>query len=159
MDEALKAVNPNFAKGLEWQKNCQRCVYAYEMQRRGYDVEALPRILNGNDDAARQWAKVMEGQTWDKFTSHNTISQMLQKMSEYGDGARAVVYVAWKGHKSAHVFIAEQEGIGTVFLDPQTGHYVDINHYMQYAIKGQTKLSRIDHLKPTDLITKYVKHR
>ena len=90
----------------------------------------------------------MEGQTWENMPSRNTISKMLEKMNEYGDGARAIVYVVWKGGKSAHVFIAEQEGIGTIFLDPQTGMYVDIDQYMGAAIKGRTMISRIDNLKP-----------
>lgn len=49
IDEALAATNPNYDKGLEWQQNCQRCVFAYEMERRGYDVEAMPRIFDGTD--------------------------------------------------------------------------------------------------------------
>ena len=47
VDEALAGSNPHYREGREWQQNCQRCIYAYEMQRRGYDVEALPRIFDG----------------------------------------------------------------------------------------------------------------
>lgn len=45
VDEALAGSNPHYREGREWQQNCQRCIYAYEMQRRGYDVEALPPYL------------------------------------------------------------------------------------------------------------------
>ncbi|WP_390621060.1 phage minor capsid protein [Treponema pectinovorum] len=34
--------NPNYKKGGGYAKNCQTCVVAYELRRRGYDVEALP---------------------------------------------------------------------------------------------------------------------
>lgn len=159
VDQALKDTNPNYSKGREWQVNCQRCVYAYEMGRRGYDVEAQPRIMTGTDDVADHWRSIMENQTWKKMPSHNTVSNILKTMYGYGDGARAVVYVVWKGARSAHVFMAEQQGIGTVFMDPQTGRYVDIDRYMGAAIKGKTEISRIDHLKPTDYINGCAKRR
>lgn len=157
--QALKDTNPNYSKGKEYRVNCQRCVYAYEMNRRGYDVEAQPRIMQGVDTTANNWRNIMENQTWDKLPSRNTINKILEKMNGYGDGARAVVYVAWKGGRSAHVFIAEQQGIGTVFTDPQTGYYVDIHQYMNAAIKGKTEISRIDNLKPSDKINGCVKRR
>lgn len=148
LEEAMSTTNPNYRKGEEYRNNCQRCVYSYEMNRRGYDVEARPKIMTGTDEPASHWREGMEDQTWENMPSRNTISKMLEKMNEYGDGARAIVYVVWKGGKSAHVFIAEQEGIGTIFLDPQTGMYVDIDQYMGAAIKGRTMISRIDNLKP-----------
>lgn len=43
--------------------------------------------------------------------------------------------------------------------DPQTGRYVDIHVYMDQAVKGATKLVRIDNLKPTALLEKCVKKR
>lgn len=33
--------NPNYKKGGSYAKNCQTCVVAYELRRRGFDVEAL----------------------------------------------------------------------------------------------------------------------
>lgn len=40
---ALKTVNPNRNPAYsEYSENCQRCVVAYELQRRGYNVEAQP---------------------------------------------------------------------------------------------------------------------
>lgn len=35
VDQALKDTNPHYSEGREYQVNCQRCVYAYEMGRRG----------------------------------------------------------------------------------------------------------------------------
>ena len=159
IDEALKDTNPNYGKGREWQTNCQRCVYAYEMGRRGYDVEAEPRILKGKDDVASNWRNIMENQTWEKMPSRNTAQKISDTMSGYGDGARAVVYVVWKGARSSHVFMAEQHGGKTQYMDPQTGKHVDINNYLNSAIKGRTEISRIDHLKPTNYIKGCAKRR
>lgn len=66
VDEALAGSNPHYREGREWQQNCQRCIYAYEMQRRGYDVEALPRIFDGTDRLPHMydkngWLAVMDG--------------------------------------------------------------------------------------------------
>ena len=164
MDTALAATNPHYREGKEWQQNCQRCVFAYEMQRRGYDVEAMPRIFDGTDElpyahAKGGWMNVMEGAKMVDMPSRKTLDKMLEQMSEWGDGARAIVNVTWKGERSGHVFIAEHHDIATSFLDPQTGRYVDVNSYLSAAIKGRTKLVRIDNLKPTALIEKCVRKR
>lgn len=36
--------NINFGKGNEYGVNCQSCVVANELRRRGYDVTALPNL-------------------------------------------------------------------------------------------------------------------
>ena len=43
IEDDLKAVNPNFTEGRDgvWENNCQRCVVAYELRRRGIDVKAM----------------------------------------------------------------------------------------------------------------------
>lgn len=159
VNEALKDTNPNYNQGREWQTNCQRCVYAYEMGRRGYDVEALPRILHGRDDVASNWRHIMENQTWEKMPSRNTAKKIGEAMAGYGNGARAVVYVVWKGARSAHVFMAEQQGGKTIYMDPQTGRHVNIDSYLSSAIKGYTEISRIDNLKPSNYIGGVAKRR
>lgn len=164
MEAALAASNPHYQEGREWQQNCQRCIYAYEMQRRGYDVEALPRIFDGSDRLpymydSNGWLSVMQGAKAVDMPSRNTIRTMADQMADWGDGARAIVRVVWKGGRCGHVFIAEQSKMGTYFVDPQTGHYVDIHAYMNEAIKGRTKLVRVDNLKPTALLEKCVKKR
>lgn len=159
VDQALKDTNPHYSEGREYQVNCQRCVYAYEIGRRGYDVEAQPRIMTGVDDVANHWRNVMENQTWEKMPSRNTAKRISETMSSYGDGARAVVYVVWKGARSAHVFMSEQQNGKTVYMDPQTGRHVNIDSYLNEAIKGRTEISRIDHLKPTDYINGCAKRR
>lgn len=164
VEEALSRTNPHYREGREWQQNCQRCIFAYEMQRRGYDVEAKPRIFDGTDRLPymhdRQgWAAVMENATLDDMPSRNTEAAMARKMAEYGEGSRAVVRVTWKGRRSGHVFIAEQTKTGTRYVDPQSGREIKVSSYLNEAIKGETKLMRVDNLKPTALIEKCVSIR
>jgi hypothetical protein len=42
MLQAMAGTNPNYYSAREFQINCQRCVPTFELQRRGYNVEALP---------------------------------------------------------------------------------------------------------------------
>jgi len=44
LNEAMAGANTKFAtRQWEYTHNCQRCVWAVEARRRGYDVEAMPR--------------------------------------------------------------------------------------------------------------------
>lgn len=150
-EQAMIATNPNYASGEKWQKNCQRCVIAYEMNRRGVACEAKPRILRGRDEVASNWRNLMEGQTWDDVGSRSrkaTVENLERAMGAYGDGARAVVYVAWKGGRSAHVFNAERQGGRTIYIDAQTGKMVDIDHYISNAMPTRTMISRVDNRRP-----------
>ena len=56
LDTAMKRANPNYQTSKangdgKYTKNCQRCVWAVELLRRGYDVEAMPRTAD-NDYAS-----------------------------------------------------------------------------------------------------------
>ena len=164
IDVAKTLANPHFFEDKKWQLNCQRCVYAYEMQRRGYDVEAKPRILDGTDTLPRSaspqgWTHVMKGAKLVQMPSRKTAEHMDDQMAQWGDGARAIVKVTWKGGHSGHVFIAERQYGRTIYIDPQVGSRIGIDRYMKDAIKGSTQLMRIDNLEPTPLLEKCVSVR
>lgn len=149
MDD-IKATNPNWdPKNYKYNSNCQRCVPTYEMRRRGYDVTAKPRI-RGYDPTANEWDNVFKGQKFE--LCYNGKSDLEAKMANWGEGARAEVYVAWKHSRSSHVFVAEQIGGKTRYMDPQKGD-MDVSDYFKHASFGRTKVARIDHLEPNvDLI-------
>lgn len=47
IDDNVKSTNPGYKRGGPgYRQNCQQCVAAYDMRRRGYDV--IPRILTAN---------------------------------------------------------------------------------------------------------------
>ena len=64
--EAIKSTNPQFhPHNPAFTENCQRCVSAYEARRRGYNVIAKPRILDGTDslpymDSEKGWPAVYQ---------------------------------------------------------------------------------------------------
>ncbi len=156
MEDDLRATNPHFSEGLQWQINCQRCVPAYEMRRRGFDVVAKPRELDAsglepskNDRAAESWYTIFKGAQWIACpgTGKTEIDRL---MGEWGDGARAEVYVAWnKG--GAHVFVAENINGRIQYICPQSNS-VDYSLAFEEAVEGMTVVARIDHLEPSDMI-------
>ncbi len=158
-NEALASTNPNYNKGTEYQVNCQRCVYAYELQRQGYDVEALPHTMTQNDpmNGMSRWGQGFVGQKWESNlgTRNTAVEQnIVSKMQQWGDGSRAVVYVAWKRGR-AHVFNIENQGGKVGIFDAQTGKQHKLSDYISNAKPSSTKISRVDNLKPNANVLQY----
>ena len=150
-EEALQTTNPHYNSGAEkWRINCQRVVYAYEAQRRGYQVEAQPNIRKPGDNMSRYgYRNMFEDQTWegDLGSRNKTVERNIESaMREWGDGARAIVKVDWKSGKSAHVFNIEQSGGKTVAYDAQSGKSIKLMDYLQYSKPTKTEISRVDNL-------------
>lgn len=151
----------------EYTWNCQRCVWAYELRRRGYDVIASERISSGDTlpimTNKNGWANVAKnGINWlesMKSSTGNGCKKNIESyMQTYGDGARAIVRVQWQQYSGGHVFIAEQVGNNTRFIDPQSGD-TDVSRYFGKGMikPSQTYLLRIDNKEITSLISKCVK--
>ena len=147
--------NPNYNQGEEYQINCQRVALAYEAQRQGYDVEALPALLDRVNDPIfdnGQWKEGFHGQTWTTFgelgkRTKQVEKNIVSKMQEWGDGSRAIVYVAWK-HGDAHVFNIENKGGNVSIFDGQNGKQYKLGEYISDAKPTFTMISRVDNLKP-----------
>ena len=162
----LAAVNPNYStEKPEWTKNCQRCVIAYEARRRGYDVEALPRVLNGADPLVNAHngslsvfkmsnIKVLscEGKNGDDIAK-----DVRKSMRTMGIGVRAFVMMM-RNNVSGHIFIAEQSEHDTFFLDPQNNR-IATSHFGKFGSEFGAKLVRVDNLAFTDRIKLACKNR
>ena len=166
IEASYRGVNPNYWKGIKWRENCQRVVFAYEMSRRGYDVEARERLYNGDTlpyAYDRQgWMAVFKDMLKQevRITSVNEHDQVVRQMTKWGTGARAIVHVRWAGTNSGHVFNAEVLPNGSVvFVDAQIGRQINLNGYLDKAAKGETTLVRVDNLEPTELLRKCVKRK
>lgn len=140
----VKACNPNYESGLEWQVNCQRCVPALEMRRRGYDVTAKPKP-EGEGYSDILCYRPFE--VWEKPDvipcKDDGVSDIRKNMAGWGDGARAQVVVVWKNTNIGHTFYVEQDGGEAKFYDPQTGS-LDASGYFKRVEPGSVKLCRID---------------
>jgi len=153
----LKDCNPNYNKGREYQENCQRCVPAYEMRNRGFDVEAKPA-----PDSDRDHLPYHPYDVWKSPQVINTTGSGMDdikiKMAEWGDGSRAQVTVQWNNGRSGHTFSAEQIDGRTAFIDPQDAT-TDTSSYFKYVKAGNTQFARIDDLQPTKYINDCCKRR
>lgn len=152
----VKGTNPKYSyDNREYNENCQRCVPTYEMRRRGYDVTAKPRIFDREDVAANQWHRAFVGQRFVQCYEGTGRRELEKRMAEWGDGARAEVYVRWKGHgqASSHVFVAEQANGKTHYYDPQTGN-TNAAWYFKEVRPHSTSVARIDNLTPDPALIK-----
>lgn len=145
MEQSLMATNP-----FGYDENCQRCVPAYEMRRRGYDVIAKDAPENHLDDSIGfyDYKKVFVGMQWKSCsgTGYEEITDYLQKC---GNGARVEITI--DTNKGNHIFVAEQVGKTTVFIDPQR-NTDKADKYFKMSLTAPTKYCRIDNLKPSNLI-------
>lgn len=163
IDQLLQETNPNYQNDRSYRVNCQRCVYAAELAQRGYDVEALPKVNSATDPFNNgMWMHGFEGQTWESNLGSRAKAVELSindRMGNWGDGSRAIVYVAWKDG-GAHVFNVNREKGNTIAFDAQTGKRVDLGRYLSDAKPTKTMLSRVDNLtKPNNILTNAIKKR
>lgn len=142
MGEALRGSNPNYDKGSQWRRNCQRCVCAYELRRRGYDVAAMPKMYG---DKMRNGGYFFEHA--DTLRQSNlSLESLEKKLGRYKDGARFIIEVRWPRSRVGHTFIAERTKLGIVYLDPQPGKS-NVKSYFKKAVPGKVSFFRCDNAK------------
>lgn len=156
IDRASKATNPQWSEygPGEYQINCQKCVIAYELRRRGYDVEAAPGC--GGDDysigmfswfGADQPKSIVEERRFaavsraygrpleHEFEGLNALSPAKERRQSVVDrikanhwpvGSRGVLTVTWGSWQGVpHVVSWEWTKDGLVMIDPQLGRVFD----------------------------------
>lgn len=167
MFHALRMANPKHKSGARYRDNCQRCIAAYDLRRRGYDVEALPTPILSDvvrDDLAYMdkggWPEMWEGAIPVEIVGADgeAVRRSIEReMESFGDGARAVVRVQWNERDYGHVFIAEQRDGMTVFVDPQSND--PAYEGWEHAISSSGNyLMRIDDKEFTDLVLEAVRN-
>jgi len=119
--------------------NCQTCTMAYELRRRGFNVNAMGSPNGELDfyqfckDNGLDWKQRFlnaDGSTCDYSWSHkqSSMNDTVTKKKGFIQGCmlepgRYEIYCAWKGKQSyAHVFVIEKQPNGNMmWFDPQTG--------------------------------------
>lgn len=160
--------NPNFTLGGGYHINCQSCVVAYEMRRRGYDVEAnqntkrkgnIPYELsyttekawlddNGNVPKKQRAG----GQYVDGYKIKNKTFKVM--MSEFEDmtstPGRYHINFGWKNRRSGHIITMERFKDGTMRIyDPQCGMVItDFKAYAKrFSLVYGISILRVDNLR------------
>nr|DAM62204.1 MAG TPA: minor capsid protein [Caudoviricetes sp.] len=140
--DALKGANHNYASGTQYGVNCQRCVQTYELRRRGYDVEALPKPKKNNTIIWGNECFVDSSGNTPSFTFNQSEKSIRNTLENAPDGSRYIIYAAWK-KRSAHVFIAEKENGIIRYIDPQPNKD-DVEYYFSLAKKNKFGILRVD---------------
>ncbi len=156
-------VNPEFnspdAELNGYYNNCQTCTLAYELRRRGFNVEALP---NKDDEFYKKWCKENQTNIFErfKFKDRNVGVSSYDWKYNFKDTDQRINFIynrttavgryevlcSWEGG-GGHVFIVERQKRGNLlWYDPQTGRKGDFN------IEDIQKMKSIGILKIDNLL-------
>ena len=173
-DEHQQAINPDYNKNFtyDYRMNCSFCTAAYDLRKRGYDVEANPiSMVEGYTiyDITSWYkdAQVVSQSTVEGFYRQQALknpkkdaltkTEMLAKALESnGEGARGHLALYWLDG-GGHDVIWEIENSKVVIRDCQTGNVVDISEY-EYCTTGYDYV-RVDNLECTEDILRTVRNR
>ena len=172
--DAIVKTNPHFNRSFrEYSENCQRCVVAYEMRRRGYDVTALPtyagdtlpRVAHVSSDgkiygrwkgAFRDAKPVNVGVPGNnKKAESGVIGNIEKQMKSFGPGSRGVVQIFYRGG-GGHVFNVENSGGRIVYAEAQSGMVKNISKTMNHVDTGTVNLVRTDNLHISERAKNFV---
>ena len=161
--EAMERVNPD-RRALDamnyedYTSNCQRCVIAYELNRRGYNVEAEATFRNDPYPNMGHWMTAFEGATAESVgaTTNNKVnSNIKDKMSQWGNGSRGIVRV--QSGSNGHVFNVEYRGGKLYYYDAQTNTRYDPKRVFNHVNKQNVSIVRSDNLKIADNVRDMVR--
>lgn len=150
--------NPRFAEQYGYRINCQSCVPAYEMRRRGYDVEARAYTSGSQAKARRDstsvWTNPNTGRPPARrhVGARDTASTIRRIRDRIQPGQRYAMEFNWDGQDTGHIVVLERPrkggGNNIIVIDPQTGTKRTIERYMGKKIDLRTlAIYRIDHLE------------
>lgn len=173
--------NINFGKGNEYGVNCQSCVVANELRRRGYDVTALPNLeKKGNIphelSYRTNWAwidpktmvmpvKKTAGGIYDVTRTGALKSKSIKELTKelvelVKELGRYHIDFSWKGRNSGHIITLEKSLDGKIVIyDPQTGKIKNWGELSkEISLKYGVNVLRVDNLLVnTDIINGIVK--
>lgn len=167
--------NVNYGKSREYSINCQSCVVANELRRRGFDVTAFGKFYEEQTligrDATLAWIDPVTGQKSTRqhigITTNGTITkaQQLKDIEEFTlDEGRYTIGVAWTQNRGRHIITAERMKNGELRIyDPQCGRkwiyddWIKEVYNTNISKRKDIRVQRIDNLLVnTKLISKIV---
>ena len=160
-NEDMAACNPKYSKGGVYKNNCISCALAYDLRRRGYDVESMPidttSATNGSLPVQLGFYK---GEKLETFEIPNdrevAMKQFSNRILKYGDGSRGMLRIRWK-NGDGHAAIWEVSGNDVVIRDPQNNTIVDLSDYVNRA--KTFYYFRTDNLELTNKALHFVQNR
>ena len=160
-NEDMAACNPKYLKGGVYKNNCISCALAYDMRRRGYDVESSPidttSATNGSLPVQLGFYKGEKLETFEVPKDPDIAAkQFSNRILKYGDESRGMLRIRWK-NGDGHAAVWEVDGNFVIIRDPQNNTIADLSDYMRRA--KTFYYFRTDNLEPTEKVTRFVKNR
>ncbi|MCS3068628.1 toxin glutamine deamidase domain-containing protein [Bacteroides faecis] len=171
--------NIGYGEGREFSVNCQSCVVANELRRRGYDVTALPNLkkegnipyeLSGKTNWA--WIDPETMQTPEKKQAggqyvsgldikSKTLTQLNKELNELTkEAGRYHIDFMWKDGKGGYIITVDRLENGSIRIyDPQIGRLGDWKVISKdISLKYGVNVLRVDNLLVnTDIIDRIVR--
>ena len=157
----MAACNPKYSKGGVYKNNCISCALAYDMRRRGYDVESAPidttSAVNGSLSVQLDFYKGEKLETFEVPKDPDVAAkQFSNRILKYGDGSRGMLRIRWK-NGDGHAAVWEVDDGSVVIGDPQNHTIVDLSDYMSRA--KTFYYFRTDNLELTNKAFRFVQNR
>ena len=171
-DDHQLAINPEYSKNqtYDYRMNCSFCTAAYDLRKRGYDVEANPisqseaytidDICSWYKGAKPVYKFTVDSERSSTSTSNNTArndkERLIDNLKSQGEGARGHLALYWYDG-GGHDVIWEVENNEVVLRDCQTGEVSRTFSTLDYAY--DYAYVRTDNLEPTEAVLRTVRNR
>lgn len=152
-EDDLKRVNPlvyNFDKATK--NNCMLCTTAYDIRRRGYDVEAGIARYGYDYADVKKWypnAELKQVKGYNekgKLSTPHMIENLKSEIAKQPEGARGNIMVQWKGGQGGHSMIYEVQNGQMVIMDAQVNKkYTDPAKILKKCT-GDVTYARLDNV-------------
>ena len=157
----MAACNRQYSKGGVYKNNCISCALAYDLRRRGYDVEAASidttSAVNGSLPVQLGFYKGEKLKMFEVPKDPDVaMKQFTNQILKYGDGSRGMLRIRWK-NGDGHAAVWEVDNGSVVVRDPQNNTIVDLLGYMRRA--KTFYYFRTDNLELTNKIFHFVQNR
>ena len=171
--------NIDYGEGREFSVNCQSCVVANELRRRGYDVTALPNLKKAGNipyelSGKTNWAWIdpetmqtpEKKQAGGQYVSgldikSKTLTQLNKELNELTkEAGRYHIDFMWKDGKGGHIITVDRLENGSIRIyDPQIGRLGDWKVISKdISLKYGVNVLRVDNLLVnTDIIDRIVR--
>ena len=157
----LRAVNPHWATGTDYQVNCPRTSASWEMRERGFDVTAAPAVNKAGEPVSVIQGMWRQADGTERLWSERLLggTNALNVAESWPMGSRGFVTVHWKDG-GAHIWNVEHTPNGARFIDTQPNAHVATDPTNQYLKDGKAntwQIIRVDDLHPVDDLANWVK--
>lgn len=119
----MSETNPGYKEtsSLEYRMNCTMCSTAYELRRRGYDVEANKTRFGRTFNEVEKWYK------GGKFTNCDNYDHLAKELKNQPEGARGSMHVTVGDFGSLHSMVWEKKNGKIIIRDCQSDTVYDLN--------------------------------